>query len=36
MDLGELRATADAAGLDVERVEGAGTQYCIVLVRRRA
>jgi SAM-dependent methyltransferase len=36
MDLGELRATAAAAGLDVEQIEGEGTQYCIVLARRRA
>jgi len=35
MDLAELRATAHAAGLDVDRIEGEGTQYCIVLARRR-
>lgn len=36
IDLGELRAVAEAAGLELERVEGAGTQYCVVLARRRA
>jgi SAM-dependent methyltransferase len=35
VDLADLRATADAAGLDVERVEGEGTQFCFVLLRRR-
>lgn len=34
VDLGELRATARAAGLDVERITGEGTQFCCVLVRR--
>jgi SAM-dependent methyltransferase len=36
IDLDELRATADAAGMDVERIVGEGTQYCIVRLRRRA
>jgi ubiquinone/menaquinone biosynthesis C-methylase UbiE len=36
IDLDELRATADGAGMDIERVEGEGTQYCIVRLRRRA
>jgi SAM-dependent methyltransferase len=36
VDLDELRAAADAGGADVERIEGEGTQYCIVLLRRRA
>lgn len=35
VDLDELRATADGAGMAVERVEGAGTQFCLVLLRRR-
>lgn len=35
VELDDLRAAADAGGLDVERVEGAGTQYCVVLLRRR-
>ena len=35
IDLGELRAAAEEAGLDVERVEGAGTQFCIVRLKRR-
>lgn len=35
IDLDELREAADRAGMDVERVEGAGTQFCIVCLRRR-
>jgi SAM-dependent methyltransferase len=35
VDLEELRQVADAAGLDTERVEGAGTQFCMVCLRRR-
>jgi SAM-dependent methyltransferase len=35
VDLAELEQTAAGAGLDVERVEGAGTQFCLVLLRRR-
>ena len=35
VDLDELRAVADAAGMATERVSGAGTQFCIVCVRRR-
>jgi SAM-dependent methyltransferase len=35
MDLRELRATGAAAGLDVERIAYAGTQHCIVGLRRR-
>lgn len=30
----KLQASAKAAGLSTERVEGAGTQYCFVLLRR--
>src|SRR2546423_566192 len=30
-----LRATADAAGLEVERAVGEGTQFCVVGLRRR-
>lgn len=35
VDLEDLRRTADAAGLDVERTVGEGTQYCLVRLRRR-
>lgn len=35
VDLDELRAAAEAAGLAVERVENPGTQFCFVLLRRR-
>lgn len=35
VDLDDLRRTADQAGMDVERVENAGTQFCYVLLRRR-
>ncbi len=35
VDLATLRATADAAGLDVERTVNEGTQYCLVALRRR-
>jgi ubiquinone/menaquinone biosynthesis C-methylase UbiE len=35
VDLDELRHVADAAGLDTERVDGAGTQFCMVCLRRR-
>jgi ubiquinone/menaquinone biosynthesis C-methylase UbiE len=35
VDLDELRVTAEAAGMDVEDVEGAGTQFCFVRLRRR-
>ena len=35
VDLDELSRTADAAGLDTERVEGAGTQFCMVCLRKR-
>jgi SAM-dependent methyltransferase len=34
VDLDELRTTAERARLSVERVEGAGTQFCLVLLRR--
>jgi SAM-dependent methyltransferase len=34
VDLDELAATAAAAELTVERVEGRGTQFCLVLLRR--
>ena len=36
VDLDDLRNTADRAGLDVEEVSGAGTQYTMVLARRRS
>jgi len=35
VDLAELEAAADEAGLAVERVVGEGTQYCQVLLRKR-
>lgn len=31
----DLRRTADAAGLDVERTVGEGTQFCLVRLRKR-
>jgi SAM-dependent methyltransferase/GT2 family glycosyltransferase len=36
IDLDDLRATADAAGMDVELIVGEGTQYCLVRTRARA
>ena len=36
VDLDDLRRTARAAGLDVERVVGEGTEFCAVLLRRGA
>ena len=36
IDLDELRAAADGAAMDLEKVEGEGTQFCLVLARRRA
>jgi SAM-dependent methyltransferase len=33
-DLGALRAAAGDGGMNVERVDGEGTQWCIVLARR--
>jgi len=35
LDLDELSRVAGAAGLDIERIEGAGTQFCMVCLRRR-
>jgi SAM-dependent methyltransferase len=35
IDLDRLREVARAAGMAVERVDGAGTQHCLVLLRRR-
>jgi hypothetical protein len=35
IDLDELRDAAARAGTDVERVFGAGTQFCVVLLRKR-
>jgi SAM-dependent methyltransferase len=35
VDLEDLERVADVAGLDVERVEHAGTQFCLVLLRKR-
>jgi SAM-dependent methyltransferase len=34
VDLDDLRATAADAGLDIEQIQGEGTQYCLVLARR--
>ena len=34
VDLDELRSAAASAGLEIERIDGAGTQYCLVLARR--
>jgi SAM-dependent methyltransferase len=36
VDLDELTMTADGAGMRVERVYGAGTQFCVVRARRKA
>jgi len=36
VDLDRLRAVASEAGLGLERVSGAGTQFCYVLARRAA
>ncbi len=35
VDLGELRAAAARGGLEVERIHGEGTQYCLVRLRCR-
>jgi SAM-dependent methyltransferase len=35
VDLDELQAVAGQAGMELERVEGAGTQFCIVCLIRR-
>ena len=35
VELEDLRAAAAAGGLDVERLDGEGTQFCLVLLRRR-
>jgi hypothetical protein len=35
-DLDELRAAADRGRLDIERIVGEGTQFCLVRARRRA
>ena len=34
VDLDELSATAQRASLALERIEGEGTQFCLVLARR--
>jgi SAM-dependent methyltransferase len=34
VDLDDLRATAESAGMRVENVTGAGTQFCFVLLRK--
>jgi hypothetical protein len=36
VDLDAVRASAADGGLQVERIENPGTQYCLVLVRRPA
>jgi hypothetical protein len=33
VDLAELRAAAAGGGMDVERLTGEGTQYCVALTR---
>jgi SAM-dependent methyltransferase len=35
IELAGLRRAADDGGMDIERVSGEGTQFCIVLTRRR-
>ncbi len=35
VELGPLAEVADQAGMDLERVSGAGTQFCLVVLRRR-
>jgi hypothetical protein len=35
IELAGLRRAADDGGTDIERVSGEGTQFCIVLTRRR-
>ena len=35
VELDALRAAVDAGGMDLERLEGAGTQWCVVRTRRR-
>jgi phage protein U len=35
VDLDALHAAAADGGMDVERLVGAGTQYCVVFTRRR-
>jgi len=35
VQLNELRSAADAGGLELERIIGEGTQYCLVLARHR-
>ena len=35
VDLDELTQTAAEAGMEMERVDGAGTQFCLVLLRKR-
>lgn len=35
IDLEQLAAAADEAGMDVERMDGKGTQFCLVMLRRR-
>ncbi len=35
VELDDVRSIADEAGMNTERIEGAGTQFCIVCLRRR-
>ena len=35
IDLADLRRAADEGGMDLERIVGEGTQFCIVLARKR-
>jgi SAM-dependent methyltransferase len=36
IDIADLREAASESGMDLERIEGEGTQFCLVLARRRA
>jgi SAM-dependent methyltransferase len=36
VELDDLRAAARDGGLEIERLVGEGTQFCLVLLRRRA
>jgi SAM-dependent methyltransferase len=36
VDVDDLRAASEAAGMDVERIVGVGTQWCLVRTRKRS
>jgi SAM-dependent methyltransferase len=36
VDIADLRAAAGDGGMDVEKLEGEGTQYCVALTRKRS